>query len=190
MTLSKNVERCYKEICCCKCKNMFELKGFPKLTPEPPNYKFVCSYFGFEGIMTVAKNQHGLCECFEPAEQEKDLVRRFALLRRQIDEEVGHMSNPDYFWSHWCYSEVKRMGWDAVPLMILDLKLDHWHFWTVGLMEITGHKPNYLKPGYVKGICDYWVDWAKENNIDVPDWPTIKDRRSGCSWYDYEILVS
>lgn len=105
--------------------------------------------------------------------------------RRIIDRETAISSNPNDRWKHPLYLEIEAMGWDAVPLMIMDMKIDHWHFWGKSLREITGHKPDYPNPGRVKEMCDYWYEWGQEN-VDMSFLDGVDLNcprfRYGCSW--------
>ena len=93
----------------------------------------------------------------------KEKIKKFFDNRRILDSETAASSNPSDRWEHPLYLDIEAMGWDAVPLMIMDMRLNHCHFWGKALTHITGHKPNYPNPGRVAEMCEYWYAWGKEN---------------------------
>jgi hypothetical protein len=88
--------------------------------------------------------------------------RRFRRLVDQWQEETGPISSMTELVHHPAYQEIIRMGWDAVPLLLRELRErpQHW-FWA--LKVITGEDP--VKPedrGDLEQMAKAWLAWSEE----------------------------
>lgn len=92
-----------------------------------------------------------------PAEPVAD---RFHRLKAEWYERTKYLSNPDAITSDPAYQEIIGMGWDAVPLLLADLRGGP-NFWHTALKKITGENP---LPPDVRGnqwrIAVAWLQWG------------------------------
>ena len=66
------------------------------------------------------------------------------------------------------YQAIIAMGWDAVPLILRDLRREP-HHWFTALREITGARPiAYEDRGHIEKMAEAWIPWGKSKGYDEP----------------------
>ena len=84
---------------------------------------------------------------------------KFARLAERWRRDTAHLSNTDDTVSHTAYQEIIRMGWDAVPLMIAELREGPEH-WFAALLRITGVNPvPAAYAGHMQVMAKLWIQW-------------------------------
>jgi hypothetical protein len=92
-----------------------------------------------------------------------NLEARFHTLASQWREETRVLSSMTEMVQHPAYQEIIRMGWDAVPLLLRELK-DRPHHWFWALKEITGEDP--VRPedrGDLQKMREAWLCWSNSH---------------------------
>ncbi len=95
------------------------------------------------------------------------LQQRFALLSRKWKDETGHLSNVTKKCTHPAYQQIIGMGWEALPLILRDLK-EHRSDWFWALTAITGVNPISEEiTGNVSKMTEAWLQWARAKGYDI-----------------------
>ncbi len=90
---------------------------------------------------------------------------RFSRLSKEWYEKSRFMSSTTEMCMLKSYQKIIGMGWNAVPLILEELKVRPAH-WSWALQAITDENPvpkEYY--GKVKKVAQCWVDWGKQHNI-------------------------
>jgi len=88
--------------------------------------------------------------------------QRFRRLVEQWREETGPISSMTELVQHPAYQEIIRMGWDAVPLLLRELR-ERPHHWFWALKVITGEDP--VQPedrGDLEQMARAWLTWSED----------------------------
>ena len=89
------------------------------------------------------------------------VASKFARLKAEWEGRTKYLSNPDKITSDPAYQEIIGMGWDAVPLLLADVRRGRY-LWHVALKRITGENP---VPADVHGnyrrIGAAWLEWGQ-----------------------------
>lgn len=97
--------------------------------------------------------------------QTESLEERFLRHAEKWREDTGFISSVGEMATHPSYQHIIGMGWDAVPLIMRELREcpDHW-FWA--LKAITQIDPvPVCNRGKVERMRNAWIDWADANGI-------------------------
>lgn len=93
------------------------------------------------------------------------LEDRFRSLADDWSRSTGHISSVDDLVSHPSYQEIVRLGWDVVPLLLVDLK-ENQRFWFPALNAITKLRP--FDPGDAgngRRMTDAWIKWGQRKGL-------------------------
>jgi hypothetical protein len=106
-----------------------------------------------------------LADACERTEVEKSTEERFRELSENWSETTGHISSVEDLTSHSSYQEIIRLGWDVVPLLLIDLQQNQ-RFWFPALYAITKVRPfDPSDAGNGKRMTDAWVIWGKRKGL-------------------------
>jgi hypothetical protein len=97
-----------------------------------------------------------------------DIRARFHRLSSEWKAKSRHMSNTAQMAMLEPYQRIIGMGWDAVPLILEELKRepDYW-FWA--LTAITEEDPvNESAAGKLDLMTRAWIDWGAKNKLLEP----------------------
>jgi hypothetical protein len=92
---------------------------------------------------------------------QETVAERFHQLAADWSNEVQNVSSLTAMAVHPKYRQIVGLGWDAVPLMLIDLQRNK-RFWLPALHEITGIQP--FDPGDAgnsKRMVNAWLRWGK-----------------------------
>lgn len=90
---------------------------------------------------------------------------RFYRLAADWSENTAHVSSVDDLVAHPCYQEIINLGWDVVPLLLIDLQKNR-RFWFPALYAITKVRPYDLSDaGNGRRMTDAWVTWGKRKKL-------------------------
>ena len=93
------------------------------------------------------------------------IVDRFRQLAAKWSEETSHMSSVTRAIAQPSYQAIIKLGWDAVPLMLQDLRKDKG-FWYPALNAITGIRPFDPKDaGNSRRMTQAWVNWGHKKGL-------------------------
>ncbi len=92
-------------------------------------------------------------------------AEKFRRLADEWSRSIGNISSMTAVVRHPKYQEIIDLGWDAVPLMLIDLQTNH-RFWFPALHEITGIRPfDERDAGNSKIMIQAWVQWGKRKQL-------------------------
>ena len=112
-----------------------------------------------EFVRSIARELAKSSRAAEPLEQ------KFRRLAGEWSRDVGNVSSVSAMTSHPKYREIVKLGWDAVPLMLADLR-EKRGFWFSALHEITKIRPfDPSDAGNSKRMSDAWLSWGKNKKI-------------------------
>ncbi|MBX9582765.1 MAG: hypothetical protein K2X87_20865 [Gemmataceae bacterium] len=88
------------------------------------------------------------------------VAAKFARLKAEWEGRTKYLSNINQILDDPAYQAIIGMGWDAVPLLLADLR-NGPNFWHTALKRITGENP---VPADVRGnqwrIAVAWLEWG------------------------------
>jgi hypothetical protein len=95
------------------------------------------------------------------------LQHRFSLLATKWKSETGMLSNVTRKCTHPAYQQIIGMGWEALPLILRDLK-ESKADWFWALTAITGANPISAElAGNISKMTEAWLEWAKAKGFDI-----------------------
>ncbi len=95
------------------------------------------------------------------------LQHRFSLLATKWKNETGMLSNVTKKCTHPAYQQIIGMGWEALPLILRDLK-ESKADWFWALTAITGANPISAEiAGNISKMTEAWLEWAKAKGFDI-----------------------
>lgn len=90
---------------------------------------------------------------------------RFHKLADEWSCETGSSSSMMATTRHPKYAEIIDLGWDVLPVMLMDLQTNH-RFWFPALYEITHVRPfDESDVGNGKRMIQAWVEWGKRKKL-------------------------
>ncbi len=92
----------------------------------------------------------------------EDIETRFRRLAQTWESAVAHHSSTSIQNSHPAYLEIIGIGWQAVPLLLRDLRMTG-RPWFAALKAITRADP--VAPadrGDVAKVAEAWLSWGRE----------------------------
>ena len=93
---------------------------------------------------------------------DSDVRRAFLSLVEIWRRETKYSSLTEEILDHPAYRLMVLLGYDAIPLIIEQLKQDRSKVWCEALWRITGFEPINLKdPEYNNNIIDAWIAWGE-----------------------------
>lgn len=95
---------------------------------------------------------------------ELSIKSRFDQLVAEWKQDTRITSNTRFLVEHSAHQEIIRMGEDALPLILQDLKAAPW-FWFYALGEITGlgPAPEGDMPNTAEELRQSWINWGIQN---------------------------
>ncbi len=95
------------------------------------------------------------------------LQQRFSLLSAKWKKETGLLSNVTKKCTHPAYQQIIGMGWEALPLILRDLK-ESKADWFWALTAITGANPISAEiAGNITQMTEAWLQWARAKGYDI-----------------------
>jgi hypothetical protein len=93
------------------------------------------------------------------------VAERFQKLATKWFAETQHISSTTEIAAHPSYQQIIRMGWDVVPLLLIDLRQNK-RFWFPALSAITGIRPfDRSDAGNGKRMTDAWITWGQKKGL-------------------------
>lgn len=100
-----------------------------------------------------------------PRREDVALRERFAQLAQRWREETRWLSSTTEAAMHPAYQAVIGMGWDALPLILEELRADSGH-WFWALKAITGEDPvSEADRGSIQRMRDAWLQWGRAKGL-------------------------
>ena len=98
------------------------------------------------------------------ASRQGGIKQRFYLLSRQWKNDTKYLSSINEMVLHPAYQQIVGMGPAALPLILLELKMDP-DYWFEALKAITGIDPVVENDmGDLSRMAESWLDWGRVNN--------------------------
>lgn len=99
------------------------------------------------------------------AEAERPLELRFQELASRWSRATAHISSIEDLVSHPDYQAIIDLGWDVVPLLLLDLQRNR-RFWFPALNTITKVRPfDHSEAGNGRRMTNAWIRWGKRKGL-------------------------
>lgn len=112
----------------------------------------------------MPRREAGVCVVEEVGEPEP-IAERFRRLAADWSEHTGHVSSVNDLISHPSYQEIIRLGWDVVPLLLMDLQ-NNRRFWFPALYAITNVRPfDPRDAGNGRRMTDAWIKWGQKKRL-------------------------
>ncbi len=100
------------------------------------------------------------------ADEERQFADRFRTLVEQWKRDTLVLSNPTAMEQHPAYQEIIRMGPDAIPLILAELRREP-DFWFAALHRLTGANPETPEMrGKISLLADAWLKWGREHGYE------------------------
>jgi len=94
-----------------------------------------------------------------------EIADKFHRLAAEWALQTNYISSTEDITSNSNYQEIIRLGWDAVPLLLKDLR-ENQRFWFPALTAITGIRPfDPSDAGNSKRMVNAWLKWGTKKGL-------------------------